>query len=315
MGNLRRKYHTFLNKNRQKGIPNLMLWICISNAIVFVLNYFFSLPIVDLLIFSSEKIMQGQIWRLFSFIFTFAAMSGSLFGSLIGAIFTILFYNWVGKLLEQVMGRLRFNLFYLYGILLMDLYLMLIYWIFDVPTVADAHYLNLSMFLATATFIPEDKVFIYFVIPVKMKWLAWLDLGICLYQTIKFYVDYGALLGYLPTMLCIGICLYALQPWVSILNYVLFFGKSVKHLFPGVRATYQTRKRQHEFRQAKQPEPTPDWAKNYRSASGARPYRHKCTVCGRTDTDCPDLEFRYCSRCNGYFCYCIDHINNHTHVE
>ncbi len=311
MGNLRRKYHTFINKNRHKGIPNLMLWICISNAIVFVLDYLFGLPLVDLLIFSSEKIMQGQIWRLFSFIFTFASMSGSLFG----AILTILFYNWIGKILEQVMGRLRFTLFYLSGILMMDLYLLLIYWIFGVPTSADANYLNLSMFLATATLIPEDKVYIYFIIPVKMKWLAWLDLGICLYQTISFFVNYSSLLSLFPTMFCIGLCLYALQPWVSVLNYVLFFGRNVKQLFPHTRSTYRTRKRQYEFKQAQRQEPNPDWAKNYRSASGKQPYRHKCTVCGRTDTECPGLEFRYCSRCKGYFCYCIDHINNHTHVE
>ena len=45
------------------------------------------------------------------------------------------------------------------------------------------------------------------------------------------------------------------------------------------------------------------------------PYTHRCTVCGRTDTEFPDLEFRYCSRCNGYHCYCEDHISNHAHIE
>ena len=45
------------------------------------------------------------------------------------------------------------------------------------------------------------------------------------------------------------------------------------------------------------------------------PYTHKCTVCGRTDVSNPELEFRYCSRCRGYYCYCQDHINNHTHIQ
>ena len=44
-------------------------------------------------------------------------------------------------------------------------------------------------------------------------------------------------------------------------------------------------------------------------------YTHKCTVCGRTDVTNPELEFRYCSRCNGYHCYCEDHISNHTHIQ
>ena len=42
-------------------------------------------------------------------------------------------------------------------------------------------------------------------------------------------------------------------------------------------------------------------------------YRHKCEVCGRTDADFPDLQFRYCSKCAGYHCFCEDHIFNHTH--
>ena len=61
--------------------------------------------------------------------------------------------------------------------------------------------------------------------------------------------------------------------------------------------------------------PNPNWAKGYQSKTGERPYRHKCTVCGRTDTDYPNLEFRYCSKCNGYYCYCMDHINNHVHIQ
>ena len=42
-------------------------------------------------------------------------------------------------------------------------------------------------------------------------------------------------------------------------------------------------------------------------------YHHKCAVCGRTDTDYPDLQFRYCSKCAGYHCFCSDHIFNHVH--
>ena len=44
-------------------------------------------------------------------------------------------------------------------------------------------------------------------------------------------------------------------------------------------------------------------------------YTHRCTVCGRTDASNPELEFRYCSKCNGYYCYCSDHINNHSHIQ
>ena len=44
-------------------------------------------------------------------------------------------------------------------------------------------------------------------------------------------------------------------------------------------------------------------------------YRHKCAVCGITDADDPNMEFRYCSKCDGYYCYCMNHINNHVHIH
>ncbi len=315
MRNLRQSYHRFLSKNRNKGISNLMLWVCIANAIVFVMQHLFQIQIVSLLIFSTEDIMHGEVWRLFTYIFTFASMSSSLFGPLLSALISIMFYYWIGKVLEGVMGSLRFNLFYLSGILLTDLYFLLVFWFFDIPYIADAHYLNLSMFLAVATMLPEERLYIYFFIPVKMKWLAWFDLALCLYGTISFLIDFVPLFSIIPTSYAVGLSLIALSPWVSFVNYSIFFGTRVKNLFPKLRSTYRARKRQQEFKQAQYQAPNPDWAKNYRSASGERPYRHKCTVCGRTDTSCPGLEFRYCSRCKGYFCYCIDHINNHSHVE
>ncbi len=317
MGNYKRKYRRFLLRNRDKGIPKLMLWICIANAIVFVIDYLFQKPIVDLLVFDSAYIMQGQVWRLFSYIFTFAASAGSLFGPIIGAIISILFYYWIGNILEEAFGTLRFNFFYLAGIVLMDLYLLLVYWIFDIPFTADANYLNLSMFLAAATLMPDQKVYIYFIIPVKLKWLAWLDLGLCLLGTVSMLVNNIPMFRFYNavTQDYIALVLLSLYPWVSILNYFLFFGKDVRYLFPSLRDTYRRNKRRHEFQKAHQQEPNPDWAKNYRAPSEKPAYRHRCTVCGRTDTENPGLEFRYCSRCKGYYCYCIEHINNHTHVE
>ena len=100
-----------------------------------------------------------------------------------------------------------------------------------------------------------------------------------------------------------------LFPIIALLNYFLFYGSSFRNLLP----------QSMRFRKVRSRKPAaapgnPNWAANYRSKSGEKPYRHKCTVCGRTDTQYPDLEFRYCSRCAGYHCYCIDHINNHVHI-
>ena len=103
---------------------------------------------------------------------------------------------------------------------------------------------------------------------------------------------------------------YALYPHMNVFDNITY-GLKVR----GIPA--DERKRRAEFRRASAPkqQPNPNWAQNYQNRAGERPYRHKCLVCGRTDTEYPDLEFRYCSKCKGYCCYCIDHINNHVHIQ
>lgn len=309
MAHLKRDVNRFLFKHRDKGIPRLMLWICISNALVFLISLFND-SLVNLLYFNAAAILRGQVWRLFTYIFTFAVGGGPIFYRIFVATLSISFYYWIGTLLERNWGTLRFNLFYLMGVVLMDVTALGLYLGFGIPAGVTTHYLNLSMFLAVATLLPDYKIYLNLIIPVKMKWLAWLDLGLTLYEVVSTIVFLGPYYNY-----HIGIILYALFPLIALLNYFIFFGRDVKNLLPGRRLYQKKPGRVRRQKNAAEPQPSPDWAKNYRSDSGQRPYRHKCTVCGRTDVDCPDLEFRYCSKCAGYFCYCIDHINNHTHVQ
>lgn len=313
MSNLKRNYNRFVFKHRDKGIPNLMLWICASNAVVFVLWYLFKLDMLSLLNFDADKILHGQLWRLFSYVFTFASGGSFLGSSILGAVISISFYYWVGRMLENTWGTLRFNLYYLAGVLLSDAFAIVLQLIFHLCPTVSVHYLNLSMFLAVATLIPDQRVYIYMIIPVKMKWLAWVDLGLSLISVVTGVLDAVYIWFKMGSYMGTAYLLFALFPLVSLLNYFLFFGKDIANVLP----RWMTRKRRQKPKRVvyTQAQPNPDWAKNYRSPSGERPYRHKCTVCGRTDTDCPGLEFRYCSRCAGYFCYCIDHINNHTHVQ
>lgn len=309
MAHLKRDFNRFLFKHRDKGIPRLMLWICISNALVFLISLF-NESLVNLLYFNAAAILRGQVWRLVTYIFTFAVGSGPIFYRIFVATLSISFYYWIGTLLENTWGTLRFNLFYLMGVVLMDATALGLYLGFGIPAGVTTHYLNLSMFLAVATLLPDYKIYLNLIIPVKMKWLAWLDLGLTLYEVVSTIVLLGPYYNY-----HIGIILYALFPLIALLNYFIFFGRDVKNLLPGRRLYRKKPGRVPRQKNVAESQPSPDWAKNYRSDSGQRPYRHKCTVCGRTDVDCPDLEFRYCSKCAGYFCYCIDHINNHTHIQ
>ena len=321
MSNLRRDFNRFLYKNRNKGIPNLMLFIAIGNLIV----YFFSryedgLQLYNWFCFDASLILKGQVWRLFTYIFTFGyEYSTGVLGFFLMLI-ALYFYYWLGKMLENSWGTLRFNLFYLSGVLMMDVAALAVRLIFPRITISipvTVTYLNLSMFLAVATLAPDQRVLLMYFIPVKMKWLALVDLGLTLYEVangIYIAVIYWA--KYNSAYIGIFWLCVALFPLIALLNYFLFLGKNVRNLLPwNWQRSRASRRASREFRSKVNAEPNPDWAKNYRSSTGERPYRHKCTVCGRTDTDYPNLEFRYCSKCAGYRCYCIDHINNHVHIQ
>ena len=198
-----------------------------------------------------------------------------------------------GKILESYWGTFRFNLYYLTGLVLTDLAAMLL------GAGADATALNLSLFLAVATIAPEAKVLLFFFIPIKMKYMAWVYLGFTVLNVFS------------SLQLASFLSFYWLLPVVPLLNYFLFFGSDIKNILPDA---LRYRQRKNYRTTTTNARPNPNWAGSYRSKSGEKPYRHKCTVCGRTDTDYPNLEFRYCSKCNGYYCYCIDHINNHVHI-
>ena len=216
------------------------------------------------------------------------------------------------KLLKYEFRRARTSLLTVLGVVIVSLITGNHY-----LTIYGTGYVNLSMFLAVATLIPEQRVLFMFFIPIKMKWLALVDLGLTAYEVANgLYIAIINWTKYHSAYIGTYCLLIALFPLIALLNYFLFMGKDVRNLFPlRWQRGRQARKASRDFRAKVDAEPNPDWAKNYRSSTGERPYRHKCTVCGRTDTDYPDLEFRYCSKCKGYRCYCIDHINNHVHIQ
>ena len=306
MSNLKRNANRFLYKHRNKGIPNLMLYVSVGNLVVYLASLILmtrNVDLYDLLRFDVRSILSGQVWRLFTYPFTTILGDSFLFFKLL----LLYFYYWIGKALESNWGTLRLNLYYFSGLLLMDLAGILLYVFASYGIIVDASYINMSLFLAVATLLPEHTVLLFMIIPIKMRWMALVDIALTAYEVVLYVLSYSS---YYAGGTLTAVILYGAAPLIALLNYFLFFGRSVKYLF-GKQSSYRPQPK----RQEPKTQPNPDWAKNYRSPSGERPYRHKCTVCGRTDTECPDLEFRYCSKCAGYFCYCIDHINNHTHVQ
>ena len=290
MKKLRQKFERLCYRNRNRGIANLMLYITIGSAIVYLFTEFYgNFTLYYALRFDRDLILQGQVWRLFSFVFVYNA------GSLLATAISLFCYYSLGRAMENLWGTFRFNLYYFTGILLMVLYAFL----FDLE--ANIFYLNMSLFLGYATLYPNTSFLLFFIIPVK----AWI-----------FGVLYLALF---LTELLVYPFPYNLFPVVALANYFLFFGKDVLNLIPvswqaNARRLFRGKKGKKKGEPRVIPFPS---AGSYEAstASVKAPYTHKCTVCGRTDVSNPELEFRYCSRCNGYHCYCEEHINNHTHIE
>ena len=180
MNELRKRFERFFLKNRDKGIPNLMLGIAIGNLAV----YGFSLIdpsnlVYSYLCFSRAAILKGQVWRLVTYVFTYLldTRGWSFFLSLVSL---FCFYQF-GRILEQYWGRFKFNLYYLTGVVLMDLAALLL------GGQATTEYLNISLFLAVATIAPEAKVMLYFIIPIKMKYMAWVYLGFTALSVVSTY--------------------------------------------------------------------------------------------------------------------------------
>lgn len=303
MANPRQRFERFCYKHRNKGIPNLMLYVSLGGALV----YLFSLStqstlLYEWLSFDYHLILRGQVWRLFSYALVYN--SGSFLMTAIG----LLCYFSLGQAMERIWGTFRFNLYYLTGILLMDVYAMIIGAVKGDPygslmsIFVDITYLNMSLFLAYATLYPDTHFRLFFIIPIRAWIFALIDL---------------LMIGYYLFVLPFPFNIF---PVIALANYFLFFGKDVLNVLPvSWRANASRifrRKKNYAPRQPKGktiPFPT---AGSYEATTATvkAPYTHRCTVCGRTDVSHPDLEFRYCSRCKGYHCYCEDHISNHEHI-
>ncbi len=274
-----RKIDLFCYKHPRFGINNLMLYVVIGNVIVWLFSMMdTSGSLINMLSFSPAHILRGQVWRLFTFIII-PNSSGLL------ALIFFYFYYFIGKTIENNWGTPRFTLYFFSGVVLTIIYGFILYFATGINYPIYAYYIYMSMFFTFAALYPDMQVLLFFIIPIKMKWLAIVDAVYFLISVIQTPFPLNLL------------------PVVAILNFFLFCGDDLLRIvLPRGRAQ---RKSTVNFKRE---------VHRMQYEQKTRPYTRKCEVCGRTDTDCPELEFRYCSRCSGYHCYCIDHINNHRHV-
>ena len=269
----RREIEKFCRRHPNFGIPNLMRYIVIANVVFWLLGAV-NRPLMSYLLFSPALILRGQIWRLISFVFI-PPSTGLL------AFIAFYFYYWIGTTLENQWGTGQFTIYFFTGVILTILYGFGIYFITGKSVLLSSTYIYLSMFFSFAALFPDMQVLFLFIIPVKMKYLALIDAAFFLFSVITTPFPENLL------------------PVVAILNFLVFCGGDLKRMLPR-KASANTINFKRE-------------SARIRREQRDKLYTHKCAVCGRTDADYPELEFRYCSRCAGYHCFCQDHINSHIH--
>lgn len=268
----------FCARHPRFGIGGLMKYLIIGNAVVWLISLMDTTgTVVYYLALNPRMVLQGQIWRLV----TFALIPRS---SSFWALIFLYFYYFIGTALEREWGSAKFNVYLFSGMIFTIVYAFLIYFITGRSMSVGADYIYLSMFFSFATYYPEMQVLLFFFIPIKIKWLAIVD---AVFFVISIFTSS------FPA---------SLLPVVATLNYLLFCGEL---LFAGISpGRIRQRQKTVSFRRE---------AGRIRREQRNAPYRFKCAVCGRTEVSNPELEFRYCSRCAGYHCFCQEHINNHIH--
>ena len=267
------------------AIPNLTVYLLGGYVIGFgIVNLMRDM--VGYLTLEPALILRGQVWRLISWVLIPPT------DNLISLVFLVLLYYSLGTALERTWGSFRYNVYIFSGLLFTVLAVFGLYAFYyfrygvEVPLSAvgliGTNYITMSIFLAFAVIYPDMEVMLYFILPIKMKWMALVYVVLAGYDFIN---------GGIGIRVAIG---------ASLLNFVIFFlsTRNYKRFGPREQA------RKAKFKKQSRPHMT--------YTNGAH---HRCAVCGRTELDDPCLEFRFCSKCNGNYEYCQDHLFTHEHVK
>jgi hypothetical protein len=297
----------FLDKLERKigkyAIKNLSLFLILGYVIGYFL-YYTNQEVYNMLTLDPYYIFKGQIWRIITWVITIPDESNIIIAAIM-----MFFYYSIGNALEKTWGAFRYNVYIFSGIIFTLVAALLIYlfvpasvilgdyaYVLDLYNEASnelsgyfisqyisTYYINLSIFLAFAASYPDMQVLLYFIIPIKIKWLAYLDVAL---------LAFSFIFSGLPVKIAII---------ASMLNFILFFftSKNMRHISPkNIRRKAKYKKDVYTARNMYE--------------GGAR---HKCAICGRTEKDYPELSFRYCSKCGGNREYCQDHLFTHQHVQ
>ena len=287
----------FEKKFGKYAIKNISLVLILFYACGYLINWINPVMFNYLTLNPYAILFKGQIWRLITWLII-PPENFSFF-----TLIMLYFYYSIGTTLERTWGTYRYNLYLFLGIIFTAVgafAMMGFVYLFQrdilfamgaenyfavLSTMFSTYYVNMSIFLAFAATFPDMQVLLFFFIPIKVKILG---------------IIYGVLLVYEFIAGVGNKYLNAANRFVigaSLLNFIVFFltSRNMIHMSPK-----QVKRRQEFKREVKQ---------------SAKITRHKCDICGRTEETNPELEFRFCSKCDGNYEYCQDHLFTHAHVK
>ncbi len=279
---LERKY----GKYAIDGIMKYLIILQVGGYFIVSQSYEFYYTTLSL---DASAILRGEVWRIITFLMDPPTTS------LIFIVFVFYLYYMIGASLENIWGTFRFNLYLISGIVFHVIGAVLAYWVTGISYPLGTDYLYLSLFFAFVFSFPDVEFRLFFVLPIKAKYLGYLN---------GAFFAYTILQGILPSYSHIIYKANAIAAFVSMLNFLLFYFSSSKMKSRSRKQVKQAKKFKSEIKKAQRPTMT--------YGNGAK---HKCTVCGRTELDDPTLEFRYCSKCKGNHEYCQDHLFTHQHIN
>lgn len=288
----------FLDKLERKvgkyAIPNLSLYLILCYGCGYLLRLING-SFLNYLTLNPYMILHGQVWRIFTWILV-PPESLSIF-----TIIMLYFYYSIGTSLERTWGTFYYNVYIFMGMIFTVIGSFVILgispFLFETEIMLlgkdmvyqqisgwfSTYYINMSIFLAFAATFPNVQVLLMFILPIKVKWLGVL-------YGVFILIDFlgGGIMNKIIIL-------------TSLLNFVVFFFLTRRRM--GMHLSPKQVKRRHDFN---------------REVKKAKPMsvaKHKCAICGRTSVEYPDLEFRFCSKCNGNYEYCQEHLFTHTHVQ
>ena len=303
-----KKTVSMINKLERKfgryAIRGLMKYMMILYGLGLLLAFVSPEFYVNWLALDVEKTFcHFQLWRLVTFLIQPIEMTNLFF-----VLIAMYLYYFIGNMLEMRWGSFRFNLFYFAGIIFNILWCVLIYlvtWLLSGEgwsVLVSLEYINFAMMLAFAVEFGEVQFLLFFVIPVKVKYLA---------------IFYVAMYGYefISTLVKDGWqqFLFDLAPFIIGIAHFLIYWIATRKSRRARRRTIGDMRRRYAYMQGVRAGERAGGVVN-RAGSRTVITKHRCAVCGRTELDDDMLEFRFCSKCEGNYEYCMDHLYTHTHV-